>query len=206
MRCAPAISAANVQLSFGEVAEAAPSFCACRRPAIDEEGPGQELEAVKGQLEFRCACSSSSRMASCCKPAAAACMHCACQADTDAVQQALLECTEPRKLAWTRLCVQHSHAPGSRNLAFCRNVAFSYPTRPSVTVLSDLSFVVPAGRTVAFVGESGSGKSTIIQLMQRFYDPLSGQAGPKLALTSCLGLAAAVKLPRHSSTAYLQDR
>ena len=56
-------------------------------------------------------------------------------------------------------------------------MAFSYPTRPSVTVLSDLSFVVPAGRTVAFVGESGSGKSTIIQLMQRFYDPLSGQVG-----------------------------
>ena len=48
-------------------------------------------------------------------------------------------------------------------------------------VLSSLSFVVRAGETVAFVGESGSGKSTIIQLLQRFYDPLQGQARVCLA-------------------------
>ena len=33
----------------------------------------------------------------------------------------------------------------------------------------------PAGTTVALVGESGSGKSTIIQLIERFYDPAAGQ-------------------------------
>ena len=55
-------------------------------------------------------------------------------------------------------------------------MGFAYPSRPEVQVLSSLSFMVRAGETVAFVGESGSGKSTIIQLLQRFYDPLQGQA------------------------------
>lgn len=55
-----------------------------------------------------------------------------------------------------------------------KNVVFSYPTRPSVTILDKLSLKVNPGLTIAFVGPSGSGKSTIIQLLQRFYDPLSG--------------------------------
>ena len=36
---------------------------------------------------------------------------------------------------------------------------------------------VPCGQTVALVGESGSGKSTVIGLIERFYDPLGGQVG-----------------------------
>ncbi|CEI98787.1 hypothetical protein RMCBS344292_12887 [Rhizopus microsporus] len=56
-----------------------------------------------------------------------------------------------------------------------KNVMFKYPTRPDVTILKDLSLKVKPGMTVAFVGASGSGKSTSIQLIQRFYDPLSGQ-------------------------------
>lgn len=59
-----------------------------------------------------------------------------------------------------------------------KGVGFEYPSRPEVHVLSSLTFVVRAGETVAFVGESGSGKSTIIQLLQRFYDPTHGQARP----------------------------
>jgi ATP-binding cassette subfamily B (MDR/TAP) protein 1 len=55
-----------------------------------------------------------------------------------------------------------------------RDVAFAYPTRLDVPVFSALSLRVDAGRTLALVGESGSGKSTVIQLMLRFYDPLSG--------------------------------
>lgn len=55
-----------------------------------------------------------------------------------------------------------------------KNVVFNYPTRPGVTILDHLSLKIHAGMTVAFVGPSGSGKSTTIQLMQRFYDPLSG--------------------------------
>lgn len=56
-----------------------------------------------------------------------------------------------------------------------RNVNFKYPTRPDLTVLKDLNLKINPGQTVAFVGPSGSGKSTTIQLVQRFYDTLSGQ-------------------------------
>lgn len=55
-----------------------------------------------------------------------------------------------------------------------RNVYFSYPTRSSVSVLNGLNLEVMQGKTVALVGSSGCGKSTIIQLLERFYDPSSG--------------------------------
>ncbi|OBZ86718.1 Multidrug resistance protein 2 [Choanephora cucurbitarum] len=55
-----------------------------------------------------------------------------------------------------------------------KNVKFSYPTRPDITILKRLDLKIKPGMTVAFVGPSGSGKSTSIQLIQRFYDPLSG--------------------------------
>lgn len=54
------------------------------------------------------------------------------------------------------------------------NVNFHYPSRPSVQVLKDFSATFPPGKTVALVGSSGSGKSTIVQLLERFYDPASG--------------------------------
>ncbi|EPS68330.1 hypothetical protein M569_06437 [Genlisea aurea] len=56
-----------------------------------------------------------------------------------------------------------------------KNVDFSYPARPEVLVLSNFSLKVSGGQTVAVVGVSGSGKSTIISLMERFYDPVGGQ-------------------------------
>lgn len=55
-----------------------------------------------------------------------------------------------------------------------REVDFRYPTRPDVLVLSKFSLSIPAGKTVALVGESGSGKSTVVSLIERFYDPESG--------------------------------
>ncbi|KAL2468228.1 ABC transporter B family member 13 [Forsythia ovata] len=58
------------------------------------------------------------------------------------------------------------------NIEFCK-VCFAYPSRPT-TVFEDLSFSVCAGKTFAVVGPSGSGKSTIISMIQRFYDPTSG--------------------------------
>ncbi|GAB4829081.1 hypothetical protein Ancab_018743 [Ancistrocladus abbreviatus] len=54
------------------------------------------------------------------------------------------------------------------------HVSFKYPTRPDIQILRDLSLTIHAGKTVALVGESGSGKSTVISLLQRFYDPHSG--------------------------------
>lgn len=54
------------------------------------------------------------------------------------------------------------------------HVTFCYPTKPSVVVLSDFNLTIPERQTVALVGPSGSGKSTIISLLERFYDPTSG--------------------------------
>ncbi|KAL2571925.1 hypothetical protein AAZV13_17G037100 [Glycine max] len=55
------------------------------------------------------------------------------------------------------------------------HVTFKYPTRPNVLLFRDLSLTIHAGETVALAGESGSGKSTVISLLQRFYEPDSGQ-------------------------------
>ncbi|KAH6772957.1 P-glycoprotein 11, partial [Perilla frutescens var. frutescens] len=55
-----------------------------------------------------------------------------------------------------------------------RHVNFSYPARPHIQILKDLSLTVSSGKVVALVGESGSGKSTVISLLQRFYDHDSG--------------------------------
>lgn len=56
-----------------------------------------------------------------------------------------------------------------------KHVGFKYPTRPDVQIFRDLCLSIPSGKTVALVGESGSGKSTVISLIERFYDPDSGQ-------------------------------
>ncbi|HEX5510062.1 MAG TPA: ATP-binding cassette domain-containing protein, partial [Pseudolabrys sp.] len=53
------------------------------------------------------------------------------------------------------------------------NVAFAY--EPDRSILKDLSFEVPAGKTVAVVGPSGAGKSTLSRLIYRFYDVSSGR-------------------------------
>lgn len=55
-----------------------------------------------------------------------------------------------------------------------RDVHFRYPTRPAVRVLRGFNLTVEPGTHVALVGQSGCGKSTIIQLVERFYDPLHG--------------------------------
>ncbi|GJN17985.1 hypothetical protein PR202_gb05096 [Eleusine coracana subsp. coracana] len=54
------------------------------------------------------------------------------------------------------------------------NVSFKYPSRPDVQIFTDFTLHIPSRKTVALVGESGSGKSTIIALLERFYDPDSG--------------------------------
>jgi ATP-binding cassette subfamily B protein len=56
-----------------------------------------------------------------------------------------------------------------------QHVSFSYPTRAGVNVLDDISFVCDKGHTVALVGSSGAGKSTVVSLIQRFYDPSDGK-------------------------------
>ncbi|KAK4559526.1 hypothetical protein RGQ29_008657 [Quercus rubra] len=55
-----------------------------------------------------------------------------------------------------------------------RHVSFKYPSRPDIQIFRDLNLKIHSGKTVALVGESGSGKSTVVSLLQRFYDPDSG--------------------------------
>ncbi|XP_047533068.1 ATP-dependent translocase ABCB1-like [Vanessa atalanta] len=55
-----------------------------------------------------------------------------------------------------------------------RRVNFEYPNRPNVTVLHGLDLEINRGKTFAIVGQSGCGKSTVVQLLQRYYDPDAG--------------------------------
>lgn len=63
--------------------------------------------------------------------------------------------------------------PAAGDIEF-QHVSFSYPGRPNVPVLENLSFRVAPGEKLALVGPSGAGKSTVFQLILRFYDPVSG--------------------------------
>ncbi|TKW16203.2 hypothetical protein SEVIR_5G286300v4 [Setaria viridis] len=56
-----------------------------------------------------------------------------------------------------------------------KDVYFSYPARPEQLIFDGFSLHVPNGTTMAIVGESGSGKSTVISLVERFYDPQAGE-------------------------------
>ena len=80
-----------------------------------------------------------------------------------------------------------AHASITRGELAFQNVTFAY--RPERAVLKDVSFVVPAGKTVAVVGVSGSGKSSLIRLLFRLYETnagsilLDGQATSKMPLS-----------------------
>lgn len=56
-----------------------------------------------------------------------------------------------------------------------RNLKFAYPSRTGAPVFQDLNLRIPAGKTTALVGPSGCGKSTIVGLLERWYQPTSGQ-------------------------------
>jgi ATP-binding cassette subfamily B (MDR/TAP) protein 1 len=56
-----------------------------------------------------------------------------------------------------------------------KDVYFSYPTRPDEQIFNGFSLCIPSGMTAALVGQSGSGKSTVISLIERFYDPQVGE-------------------------------
>ncbi|CAG9764190.1 unnamed protein product [Ceutorhynchus assimilis] len=55
-----------------------------------------------------------------------------------------------------------------------KNVTFAYPTRKRQVILENFNLSVPSGKTIAIVGASGNGKSTIVALLERFYDVDSG--------------------------------
>lgn len=71
------------------------------------------------------------------------------------------------------------------NIEF-RNVYFSYLSRPEIPILSGFYLTVPAKKAVALVGRNGSGKSSIIPLMERFYDPTLGITLILISLSLCI--------------------
>ncbi len=89
---------------------------------------------------------------------------------------------------------QIKHIKG--DIAF-KNVCFGYT--PSKKIFEDLSFQLPAGKTLALVGSTGAGKSTILRLLCRFYDPsagtitIDGHAIDKLSLQSLRSQVAVVQ-------------
>ena len=56
-----------------------------------------------------------------------------------------------------------------------KDVCFRYPSRPEVVIFDRLHLDIPAGKVVALVGGSGSGKNTVISIIERFYEPNSGE-------------------------------
>lgn len=64
--------------------------------------------------------------------------------------------------------------PVRGEIAF-EGVQFAYPSRPGQQALDGVTLQINPGETVAFVGPSGAGKTTIIQMLQRFYDPQQGR-------------------------------
>ena len=73
-----------------------------------------------------------------------------------------------------QITVPENPVPISAGAINLDGVEFSYPGVPDKTIISDLSFTVEPGETIAIIGPSGAGKSTIFQLLTRFYDPTNG--------------------------------
>ena len=55
-----------------------------------------------------------------------------------------------------------------------KGITYYYPTRPETLVLNNFNVTAKRGQSIAIVGPSGGGKSTVVQLIERFYDVFSG--------------------------------
>ncbi|KAL9110312.1 MAG: hypothetical protein Q9227_005043 [Pyrenula ochraceoflavens] len=86
-----------------------------------------------------------------------------------------------------------------------RNLNFAYPARPTVSVLQDLTLSIPSGKSTALVGSSGCGKSTLIGLLERWYQPTSGQIlldGCDIADLNVAWLRSNIRLVQQEPTLY----
>jgi subfamily B ATP-binding cassette protein MsbA len=80
-------------------------------------------------------------------------------------------------LSWKPRIVDREHAipvKSIQNGIEFKGVGFHYPDSPERPVITEVSFSLPLGKTVALVGQSGSGKSSIVQLLTRLYDVTAG--------------------------------
>ncbi|KAM6472134.1 antigen peptide transporter 2 isoform 1-T1 [Liasis olivaceus] len=74
------------------------------------------------------------------------------------------------------VCTGGTLSPESLRGHVCfRNVSFCYPSRPNIQALKNVSFELCPGEVTALVGLNGSGKSSCIALLERFYEPQSGE-------------------------------
>ncbi|HHQ2481129.1 TPA: ABC transporter ATP-binding protein [Bacillus cereus] len=92
---------------------------------------------------------------------------------TDRLFQILQEAEEEDEKNNMKLLVKETLTNSNKKIEF-KNVSFKYENRSS-SILQDLSFSIQKGNKVAIVGPSGAGKSTIFSLLERFYDPTSGE-------------------------------
>jgi ABC-type multidrug transport system fused ATPase/permease subunit len=94
---------------------------------------------------------------------------------TERIRDILREPTEPILIGSLEEDQQMVKAiPLAGNVSF-KNINFSYPTRPDMQVMKNLSLDIAAGERVALVGPSGAGKSTIVQMLLRFYEGYEGE-------------------------------
>lgn len=65
-----------------------------------------------------------------------------------------------------------------------KNVTFKYPTAPKEqrNIFENVDFKIKAGESTAIVGPSGFGKSTIVQMLERFYEPVRNRADNSLGV------------------------
>ena len=66
-----------------------------------------------------------------------------------------------------------------------RSVRFRYPTRPDLKVLRGVTLTVQKGQKLALVGSSGCGKSTVVSLLERFYDAEDGEVVSRYEENKC---------------------
>ena len=78
--------------------------------------------------------------------------------------------TKPLRHAQNIMPAMPLLAKAARGRIEFRNVTFSYPTRPGVVVLRNFNLTIESGERLALVGPSGGGKSTLVALVQRWYD------------------------------------
>jgi ABC-type multidrug transport system fused ATPase/permease subunit len=81
------------------------------------------------------------------------------------IQQILSEKTEDMQINPDKISLRSVELAG---------ISFSYPSRPDIQALKNISLQIQAGQRIAFVGESGAGKSTAAALIQQFYQPTEG--------------------------------
>ena len=77
-----------------------------------------------------------------------------------------------KTVIWDGDCKIQNNEEGNFDMS---EVKFNYPSRPDVQVLKGVTIEVRTNQIIALVGSSGCGKSSIISLLERFYDPIEGK-------------------------------